>query len=318
MVEMLDIAKTCSSSALGFTLSLVRTALNIIRILGPLLLIISLAMNFTKLTMSPETKGGTAKIRNSIIAIFVLFFLPTLVNVSMGALGERTNISSCWNNASGYNLSSKYIDPYGKKKKKITGDKYEYGDPSSSPSGGYVDEPVDGTATSIGDIVWDPRDVTKISNITTAQLVKLLQSSKKYRKAKNFVPYAQALVTAEHKHKINVFFLLGIEALESGWYTSPISKKCNNLGGVRESKAHPSRGCGRNKGGGFAYFNTVNDFIEYQATLLEKHYLTKGGKYYHGPTPAGVGTSYCPNSSSWPKSVRLIADNLFKEVRNIM
>ena len=206
----------------------------------------------------------------------------------MGWLNTGYSISACWNSADSYSSDSKYLDIDGNKKKSIYSDGYEKGDPSkktdSSDSSSDSDTPIDGTATKIGDVVYDPNDVTKISNLTTAQLIQILKTTKKYKKAVNFIPLASALITAEHKYQVNVFFLLGIEATESGWYTSPISKNCNNLGGVRESKAHPSYGCGRNKGGGFAYFNTVEEFIDYQASLLHNHYLTPGGKHYNGIT----------------------------------
>ena len=66
---------------------------------------------------------------------------------------------------------------------------------------------------------------------------------------------------------------MGVEALESGWITSAISRNCNNLGGVCSSSSHPSNGCGSNSNCSFAYFKSVNEFVDYHANMLSKNYL---------------------------------------------
>ena len=323
MLEILDLVNECSSKELSSILTITKRVLNIIQIIGPILLIIAIVMHLIKLMSNPDDKKLVPKIRNSIIAAIVIFFIPMMINVIMGMLDDSFSITACWNSAEEYNSNSQYIDIDGNEKKSILSDGYEKGDKTQTSTGIKGDSTgdytgLDGTATQIGDVVWDPNDVTKISNLTTAQLIKILSTTKKYKKAVNFIPYASALITAEQKYHVNVFFLLGIQAVESGWVTSAISKNCNNLGGVRESKAHPSNGCGRNKGGGFAYFNTVNEFIDYQASLLHNHYLTQGGKYYYGTTPEAVATKYCSGSKSWSTQVRNIAGTFFNQVSNIM
>ena len=44
-------------------------------------------------------KNGTKKVFNKIIAAAIIFFIPMFVNLTMGLIGENTNISSCWINA---------------------------------------------------------------------------------------------------------------------------------------------------------------------------------------------------------------------------
>ena len=164
--------------------------------------------------------------------------------------------------------------------------------------------------------MWDPTNLNRISNLTSAQLVAVLNSHG--GKAKNFIPYASRLITTEQKYSVNVFFLIGVEALESGWITSTISKNCNNLGGVRESKSRPSNGCGSNSGGGFAYFNSVEEFIDYHGKMLHNNYLTPGGTYYEGATPQGVVVHYCPGCTTWPSTVIKIANSLFDDVEKVL
>lgn len=316
----------CSSPALAGVLVFVRNALNIICIAAPILLIIMGSVHLAKLLRNPDDKKGLNKIKNSFLAAIVVFFIPMFVNVLMQAMGSNTTISDCWNNAN-LSESQTYYELNSKNRNRVYTDPDEYqkgvpkpqtdnSDGSSSDGGSYTYDPIDGTAQQIGDIVWDPNDVTKISNITVQQLTATLNAHG--GKAKNFIPYASSLVTVEHKYSVNVFFLMGIQALESGWGTSAISRNCNNWGGVRESKAHPSNGCGRNSGGGFAYFSSVNEFNDYHASLLHRNYLTPGASHYHGPTPTGVVQDYCPGCTSWPSEVTSIANSLFKDVAKVL
>ena len=315
----------CSSPALAGILNAVKNILSLIGIVAPIVLLIMASINLIRLMKNPDDKKGLPRLRNSAIAAAVVFMVPVFVNAVMGMLDDNFTVSACWNSAGKVTYSTTYIDPYDGKKKTFYSDPgdYEKGEKkqdtstSTSPTSTYdPTQQIDGTAQQVGDVVWDPNDVTKISNLTTAQLIAILNA--KGGKAKNFIPYASTLITTEQKYHVNVFFLIGIEALESGWCTSRISQNCNNLGGVRESKAHPSNGCGRNKGGGFAYFNTVNEFIDYHGSMLHTNYLTPGGKYYNGPTPSGVVVKYCPGCTSWPGSVTSIANSLFKYVKDVV
>ncbi|MBP5678960.1 MAG: glucosaminidase domain-containing protein [Bacilli bacterium] len=314
----------CSSPALGAILQTAKRIIGLIGIIAPILLIVMASIHLIRLLKDPDDKKAMPKLRNSAIAAMVLFFIPTIVNAFMYILDDSFTVSACWNSANKVSYTSQYVEVTDGKKKTFYSDPgdYEKGEkkPTYSPGTGSTGynpgETIDGTAQQYGDVVWDPNDVTKISNLTSAQLIAILNAHG--GKAKNFIPYASTLITTEQKYHVNVFFLIGIEALESGWVTSAISRNCNNLGGVRESKAHPSNGCGRNAGGGFAYFNSPNEFIDYHGSMLHTNYLTPGGKYYNGPTPSGVVVKYCPGCTSWPGSVTSIANSLFKHVKEVM
>lgn len=93
---ILDIASVCSDSALAVLLPIARRILTFIQIIGPLLCIISLTVSFISLMMNPDEKKEPAKIKNKIIALVLLFFIPTIVNAVMWQLDDSTEFSRCW------------------------------------------------------------------------------------------------------------------------------------------------------------------------------------------------------------------------------
>ena len=325
---MIQILASCSSPALGAALSAFKKILGIIQIIVPILLMVGLAIHIIQLVHNPDDQKRKKKALNSVIAAVIVFFVPMFIDVVMGMVGDSFTVSACWNSINNPGSSTSYVDPYDQGSKTgfiVDPSDYEKGKPkpaSDYPGGGSSPTDPGGTGSvpvssqEYKGIVWDSSNVTRKSNLTTAQLIAILNAHG--GKAKNFIPYAQNLIAAEQKYSVNVFFLIGVEALESGWITSNISKKCNNLGGVRESKNHPSNGCGRNAGGGFAYFNSVPEFIDYHAYMLHTNYLTPSGKYYEGTSPYGVVVHYCGNSSSWPVSVIRIGNSLFKHVPQVV
>ena len=85
----------CNDIVLGSILVILRNILDIIWIVGPILAIVSLIINITLLMKDPDDKKVPKKIKNSILALVLLFFVPTIVNAAMYMLGENTIISSC-------------------------------------------------------------------------------------------------------------------------------------------------------------------------------------------------------------------------------
>ena len=340
MIEVLDAIEGCSSSSMSLIIDAFKSILLIIQIVGPIALIIAITLDFIKLTADPDNKEIKKKISNSIIATIFLFFIPFIINFTMSLLGNSFSITACWNSAKSYQPSSGgYYTIDDDKRTKIIDDNQGDYDPgedntkddssgngnkqtatpssSSSPTSSQTpDSNIDGTATSIGDIVYDPNDVTKISNITAAQLTAVLNSAFT-KKAKNFIPYVNNLIAAEHKYNVNVFFLLGIQAYESGWVTSYLSTKCNNLGGVKSSP-RSSRKCTASNGKQYAYFNSVGDFIDYQGELLSTKYLKPGGSYYYGKSIKAVCTKYDSGRENWTNTVTEISTKLFNTVKKVM
>ena len=191
-----------------------------------------------------------------------------------------------------------------------------YKGPEQSSSGG---ETIEGTAQTYKDVVWDSNNVTKRSNLTSDQLVKVLNAYG--GNAKNFVPYASNYITAENKYNVNAFFLIALHAIESRWITSNVSKACNNLGGWKDF-SHPSYVCARapsNEGSTpYKYFNSKGEFIDYVANSLKNNYLTQGGSHYHGTSVSAIIQDYNVGSQSEIKLINQIASKMFSQTRSVM
>ena len=190
---------------------------------------------------------------------------------------------------------------------------------SSSSSGVWNGQVIDGTAQSWKDVVWDPNDVTKISNLTVEQLKAVLRS--KGGNATNFIPLAEVYITNEHTNHINALFFISIHAIESGWVTSSVSRACNNLGGWKDF-GNPSYVCARapaNEGSTpYKNFNSKGDFIMEVGSSMHKHYLTPGGSHYHGPSVSGIIHDYNCGSQSEINSIISIGNDLFSHVKRVV
>lgn len=97
---ILDVMETCNNSALSTILPVVKTVMLLIQIVVPIALLVSFSISFTKLSINPEEKDGFRKLINKIIAAVIVFVLPLIMNAIMGIVGESTEFSNCWNNAS--------------------------------------------------------------------------------------------------------------------------------------------------------------------------------------------------------------------------
>lgn len=121
----------CNNAALGSFLYIFKNILNLLWIIGPILAILSLAINISLLVKDPDDKKVPKKIKNSLIALIVLFMVPAIVNASMGLIDENTDLGSCWENANKPKTSYTYIDSHSNDRKSIISDSssYEKGDP---------------------------------------------------------------------------------------------------------------------------------------------------------------------------------------------
>ena len=94
----LDLNSSCSSSTLLIVLVVVKNILKIIQIIGPIISIFSLIYTIILLIKNPDEKKYIKRIKNSLIALLLLFFIPVIVNVVVATLGDKTTFSDCWNN----------------------------------------------------------------------------------------------------------------------------------------------------------------------------------------------------------------------------
>jgi len=125
----MNIVSNCHDYALVGILAVVKNILNLFQIIAPILCILSMAILFIQLVRDPDNKKLMARIRNSVIALFLVFFVPVFVNVGFGMLGETTPVSSCWELAGNTNTPATYIpiDDRGKVSLYYDSDSYKTG-----------------------------------------------------------------------------------------------------------------------------------------------------------------------------------------------
>ena len=120
----------CTDYAIVMLIKIMKTVLDMVHIIGPILLLVSISINVLKLVKhedSSEEKKLVKNIRNSIIATVILFLLPALLNLTMLIISNvgiknTTNIDDCWNSVNKISLSTKgkYISKTDTKKKDPT------------------------------------------------------------------------------------------------------------------------------------------------------------------------------------------------------
>ncbi len=96
-MNILNIINECGDPGLAKILQIIKSALGLIQMIGPILAIISIVINLIKLMASPDEKKYKNLIRNWLIAFVMLFLLPIIINLVMALLDSSFRISSCWN-----------------------------------------------------------------------------------------------------------------------------------------------------------------------------------------------------------------------------
>ena len=153
-----NVGSMCSDPGLANILSIIKKFVNMLWVVGPILAIIAAAINGFKLMSNPEEKKYKGLFKNSIMALLILFMLPTIVNVVMGALGDSFEFTACWNTNTNVSVGGQggYIDDSGGNKSgsMLTDpDEYETGTQSSAgsitgTSNNYSNNSISSTTTS--------------------------------------------------------------------------------------------------------------------------------------------------------------------------
>ncbi|MBQ6477519.1 MAG: hypothetical protein IJI43_03700, partial [Bacilli bacterium] len=88
----------------------------------------------------PDNKKLIHNLKNAIIALVIIFLIPTIISVTMMMLDEKIELSACWKAASNYKFSKgKYIPTSTKKPTKLfKNKKYEVGDPKDVDDNGNL------------------------------------------------------------------------------------------------------------------------------------------------------------------------------------
>ena len=92
MIDILNVINECQSSELSLLLSFVRNFLNVIQIVVPILLLIMVATYLSKLVVHPDNKKLKNKIKNSILAALIVFFIPMLINILMANISNHVGM----------------------------------------------------------------------------------------------------------------------------------------------------------------------------------------------------------------------------------
>ena len=138
----------CNDYAVVRFLTIIKSSLDIIRIIGPILSMVALVFFFIRLMGNPEDKKVKKGLTNSIIALIVLFLIPTIINVTIGLVVGDFSLQNCLEQAERKNNQvdySQFADGYissGKEPSTIITDPDDYDEGSTSDvvvTGNFVD-----------------------------------------------------------------------------------------------------------------------------------------------------------------------------------
>ena len=125
---LLDLSSSCTDPAVALMAKIMHTIFTMVQIIGPIVCIVVLTLDILKIVTASDEKDVSKikkNIHNSIIAMMLLFLVPTFVNLLFGVLSETNTVSknfsiiSCWNDANkvSFSTNSKYIDKRNNNKK---------------------------------------------------------------------------------------------------------------------------------------------------------------------------------------------------------
>lgn len=127
-----DIIEACGSSAIANLLSITKTVVNLIQLIGPIIAMVALTTCFIKLMTNPDEKKYKAGLKNSLIALVVLFLVPFLINLTMSLTDESFDLAKCWNNAEAVakiGEDSQFVDTSDEPRQPIVVDPGDYDTP---------------------------------------------------------------------------------------------------------------------------------------------------------------------------------------------
>ena len=151
------------------------------------------------------------------------------------------------------------------------------------------------------DIVYSPNsNIAGFDGYTGKQLEKALQGTNLEGLGFWFSYYAW-------QNNISSLYLVAHAIHESGWGTSWIAKRKNNLFGFGAYDSSPYWSAN--------YYPTKKDCIKQVSGFIAKNYLSKGGLYYVSPTLAGMNIHYATDKQ-WALKVSNIMNYLSSKIGN--
>jgi len=134
------LANCCSDYGIVNILSILKTILDLVQLFVPIILIIALAIQFTKMMINPDDKKSPKKLLNMFLSAVFCFFLPIIVDVVLGLL-DGYSLGACWQTATttkrllDFNSQSAYRTTSSKTTTSILTDFNGY-DPGNEPASG--------------------------------------------------------------------------------------------------------------------------------------------------------------------------------------
>lgn len=115
----------------------------------------------------------------------------------------------------------------------------------------------------------------------------------------NLKDVSDAILVYSGVNEIDPILVAAIAALESGWNSSPVAEKYNNLFGWT------------NNDGTYRRFESKDECIKYVCEQLKEHYLTPDGKYFEGYEIADICVHY-NGSEEWTQAI----EEIYKQIQN--
>lgn len=153
-------------------------------------------------------------------------------------------------------------------------------------------------------IIFNPHDVTQLSNLEVRQAKDLLRGTE-------LEGLEEYYIQAEKMHKVNAVFLMALTAVESGWGGSDLAKQKGNLSGFMAYNYDVSRA---------KTFNSKGESIITTARVLERDYLSTKGMYYNGKAIKDINIKYSqldnkkPNYD-WTTKIKIIGEDFKRSVK---
>ena len=135
-----NLGSCCQSKLMETILAPVSNILSIIQIVVPILLLLMVIVDLTKLMINPDDKKLSSSIKNKFIATVIIFFIPLFINVTLNLVSSSStktfDLAACLKESKNIKVDSKvtYQKTSDKERKSILpdADGYEVGNSNSS------------------------------------------------------------------------------------------------------------------------------------------------------------------------------------------
>lgn len=126
-----ELSSCCHDPGIISLIAIIKNIMDIVQIIVPILLIVYLSIQLTRMVVNPEEKKGMSKIKNQILATILVFVVPVIVNAFMNIMPQTFQVSACWNVAGGkdeviMSKSQEYKNVHKEKANKLFNDRSAY------------------------------------------------------------------------------------------------------------------------------------------------------------------------------------------------